>query len=62
MGDPWLDLFVDIFLDLSPVFGLIWWAFWDQWAEIAWLNFWDHSALWDAIKVVDNCGGQASRF
>lgn len=55
MSDAWLDFLVDIFLDLGPVFGLIWWAFWDQWTEIAWLNVWYDSALWDAVEVADNC-------
>lgn len=56
MSETGLDLFLDIILDRGPVFWLVWWVFWNQWAEIAWLNVWENPLVWQAVEVFDNCG------
>lgn len=56
MGETGLNLGINIFLDLCPVFWLGWRVLGDQWAQVTGVNGGEDSTVGDGIEVIDDCG------
>lgn len=52
MRQAWLDLGVDICLDLGPFFRFCRGVFWDLGTEVAWFDCWDDAPGGEGVEVV----------